>query len=232
MRTPARVFAKRPCFVCVSVGTMEYDLEEKVFECRACGVRADRRAVRAALYGSVEERQLVEARDHFLCRYCGRHACHLDHVFPLSRGGAPEPENLVCACLVCGSRKGNQTLEEIGMTLLAPGTALAQGTDPVTFPDVFDRVRARKARKKGFLRPSTAFTSHDARLLARVEHRAGVDATAHVSVANRIKAARHRVLVDYFAWKENWKKTHAGPPSEEEISCEFQRLWKLHDPSL
>ena len=55
---------------------------------------------------------LCEAQNH-RCAYCGRrtelvpgHAFHpgsptLDHVVPLSRGGADHPENLVLACYRC-----------------------------------------------------------------------------------------------------------------------------------
>jgi predicted molibdopterin-dependent oxidoreductase YjgC len=35
-----------------------------------------------------------------------------DHVHPRSRGGSHKPENMVLACMICNSRKGDRTLEE------------------------------------------------------------------------------------------------------------------------
>jgi hypothetical protein len=39
-------------------------------------------------------------------------------VVPLSRGGTSSWENVVCACVVCNSRKGNRTPHEAGMALV------------------------------------------------------------------------------------------------------------------
>lgn len=54
-----------------------------------------------------------------LCRWCGRQVkalvkftftgplpAHIDHVFPRSRGGQNNPENLVLACVHCNESKG------------------------------------------------------------------------------------------------------------------------------
>jgi 5-methylcytosine-specific restriction endonuclease McrA len=48
------------------------------------------------------------------CHYCGttRGPFHRDHVFPRSRGGSDEPENIVIACQSCNSAKGDRTPEE------------------------------------------------------------------------------------------------------------------------
>jgi len=43
----------------------------------------------------------------------------LDHVIPRSKGGPDSWENLVTACHKCNGRKGDQSLSESGMTLLA-----------------------------------------------------------------------------------------------------------------
>jgi len=37
---------------------------------------------------------------------------HVDHLYPLSKGGGYEIENLVPACRACNSIKSNKTLEE------------------------------------------------------------------------------------------------------------------------
>lgn len=62
-------------------------------------------------------------RDEHTCLYCGERlpAALLtrDHVLPISRGGRDTWENVVTACRACNARKGNQNLDEIGMTLLA-----------------------------------------------------------------------------------------------------------------
>lgn len=51
-------------------------------------------------------REVLE-RDNYTCRYCGRHAGTVDHVVPVSQGGAKlDPANLVAACSYCNSSKG------------------------------------------------------------------------------------------------------------------------------
>jgi 5-methylcytosine-specific restriction endonuclease McrA len=49
------------------------------------------------------------------CYYCGvkvDDTYHVDHVIPLSRGGANGPENLVIACPACNVSKGNKLPHE------------------------------------------------------------------------------------------------------------------------
>lgn len=45
------------------------------------------------------------------CHYCGTHLTFetitLDHVVPLSKGGAMGIRNIVAACLKCNQRRGN-----------------------------------------------------------------------------------------------------------------------------
>ena len=61
-------------------------------------------------------------RDRNRCQFCGgnfaQRELNLDHVVPLSRGGASTWDNVVCACVACNSRKGNRTPSEAGMTLI------------------------------------------------------------------------------------------------------------------
>lgn len=54
----------------------------------------------------------VFERDKFECRYCGKEATCLDHIHPISRGGADAEWNLNSACGPCNTSKGNKTLEE------------------------------------------------------------------------------------------------------------------------
>ncbi len=65
------------------------------------------------------------ARDSYTCQFCGRRERELgfrecltrDHVLPLSRGGTNEWTNVVTACSVCNTRKGNRLPDECGFTL-------------------------------------------------------------------------------------------------------------------
>jgi 5-methylcytosine-specific restriction endonuclease McrA len=67
-------------------------------------------------------RKNILLRDDYRCQYCGKmySAEHLtlDHVVPVSKGGKDGWTNIVTACKKCNHRKGNQFLEETGMTLL------------------------------------------------------------------------------------------------------------------
>lgn len=57
-------------------------------------------------------RATVFARDNYRCRYCGRSApefvIEVDHVLPVSKGGADDIDNLVTACWECNAGKGNR----------------------------------------------------------------------------------------------------------------------------
>ncbi|MDR0810470.1 MAG: HNH endonuclease [Gemmobacter sp.] len=60
-------------------------------------------------------------RDEFRCQYCGSKGdLTFDHVLPRSRGGITSWENVVAACSSCNLRKGNKTLQQVGMRLARP----------------------------------------------------------------------------------------------------------------
>ncbi|HDP97819.1 MAG TPA: HNH endonuclease [bacterium] len=65
-------------------------------------------------------RKNILKRDNNQCQYCGKKTVPLtiDHVIPRVRGGRDSWENLVCACVKCNNKKGNQTPEEAGLRLL------------------------------------------------------------------------------------------------------------------
>lgn len=48
------------------------------------------------------------------CSYCGLNGVKLtiDHIVPISRGGANSLDNIAMACVHCNSSKGNKTLDE------------------------------------------------------------------------------------------------------------------------
>jgi len=62
-------------------------------------------------------------RDNNLCLYCGvefsPELLTRDHVHPVSKGGLDIWENVVTACRPCNHAKGNRTLSQLGMKLLA-----------------------------------------------------------------------------------------------------------------
>lgn len=73
------------------------------------------------------ERKILE-RDGWTCYLCGQptppelrgtyepNAPELDHIVPLSKGGAHIKENVACICRRCNGEKGNRTLGEMGLT--------------------------------------------------------------------------------------------------------------------
>ena len=66
-------------------------------------------------------RRALFARDGWRCVYCGEGGGRLtlDHVVPRSRGGDSVWENVVTSCAPCNHRKGNRSLAEAQMTLMA-----------------------------------------------------------------------------------------------------------------
>ena len=67
-----------------------------------------RRSLRRArtIRGSV--RKYVMARDNYTCQYCGSQQNPvIDHIFPFSRGGSNEADNLQVLCRDCNARKSD-----------------------------------------------------------------------------------------------------------------------------
>lgn len=56
---------------------------------------------------SYDLREKVLQRDKYICRYCGNKngPFHLDHVYPVIKGGETTYDNLVTACVQCNARK-------------------------------------------------------------------------------------------------------------------------------
>jgi 5-methylcytosine-specific restriction endonuclease McrA len=76
------------------------------------------------LYGlrvlrSPERRALIQRvfeRDGHRCVYCGsREGLTVDHLFPVSRGGNNDEENLVTSCSECNQEKGD-SIEEASLS--------------------------------------------------------------------------------------------------------------------
>jgi 5-methylcytosine-specific restriction endonuclease McrA len=69
-------------------------------------------------------RNLVHKRDGHKCQYCGStRGLTIDHVIPRSKGGKDTWENMVTACGVCNTRKGDKMLADTGMRLARRPTA-------------------------------------------------------------------------------------------------------------
>ncbi len=64
-------------------------------------------------------RKNILMRDGHRCQYCGtnRGPMTVDHIVPRTMGGSDTWDNLVCACVKCNNRKGDQTPDQAGMTL-------------------------------------------------------------------------------------------------------------------
>lgn len=64
--------------------------------------------------GWFKARRVVFERDAFTCTYCGEHGGKLecDHVFPRSRGGTDDLDNLTTACRTCNRSKRDKTPAE------------------------------------------------------------------------------------------------------------------------
>jgi len=58
-----------------------------------------------------KEWEQLKADYHYLCGYCGKKLpLELDHIIPLSKGGADEIENAIPACRTCNASKSNNPL--------------------------------------------------------------------------------------------------------------------------
>lgn len=69
--------------------------------------------------GVLMSRHNIFKRDESQCQYCGSSRnLTIDHIIPRSKGGKSTWTNLVTACHSCNSKKGDSTLEKIGMKLL------------------------------------------------------------------------------------------------------------------
>lgn len=76
--------------------------------------RSVRPTIRATF--SKEERTAIAQSQRFRCMYCGVRLTtdnlQIDHMYPVSRGGPNDDENLQALCRRCNIRKGNHTDEE------------------------------------------------------------------------------------------------------------------------
>jgi len=92
--------------------------------------------IRLLNYVSVKSRKIrvnrhrIMRRDGYTCVYCGsKKNLTIDHIIPKSKGGDNTWRNLVTCCSPCNLKKGDKSLEEIGMRLIK------KPTEPNIFSD-------------------------------------------------------------------------------------------------
>ncbi|WP_460365780.1 HNH endonuclease [Actinocorallia lasiicapitis] len=100
---------------------------EEALEGRSYGAFPEPRVLRLVRYVSMKWRHArkpgwskpgVYKRDKGRCGYCGRPGNSIDHIVPVSRGGASSWENTILACTKCNHKKADHLLAECGMALL------------------------------------------------------------------------------------------------------------------
>ena len=92
-------------------GTGE-DLGRKKLTRRNGHRRRKERKANAVGFCSKEQLEARIAYYGYRCAYCRGPYEHVDHVIPLSRGGAGWPSNLVPSCASCNCSKGNKNVWE------------------------------------------------------------------------------------------------------------------------
>lgn len=92
--------------------------------------------IRLLNYVSIKSRRVrvnrnrIMRRDGHSCVYCGsKKNLTIDHIIPKSKGGDNTWRNLVTCCLPCNLKKGDKSLEEVGMRLIN------KPTEPNIFSD-------------------------------------------------------------------------------------------------
>jgi len=92
---------------------------DKIREYSARGSSKRRAVLREAPTESYSRSEIF-ARWRSLCAYCDAPAEHLDHVVPISRGGADAAHNLLPACAPCNLSKSDKSLAQWAATFGAP----------------------------------------------------------------------------------------------------------------
>lgn len=112
-------FTAGSCGECGSTFVAETNGSPIVYCSLRCARRVAKRRRRARQYnapGDFTYTQVMRQyqRQGYVCAYCKEHRGLPDpeHVIPLSRGGRNDMSNLVAACRVCNSAKGDMTITE------------------------------------------------------------------------------------------------------------------------
>lgn len=126
---PLNITSWKRAFVLLIKGKAEYI--EKIYEIDKCikiGETYIPRTIKLTYNVAIPKTELpfsrenIYARDNHICQYCGKkfvaNELTLDHVFPKSRGGETDWENIVTCCKSCNQVKANRTPDEARMPLL------------------------------------------------------------------------------------------------------------------
>ncbi|KKR09567.1 MAG: hypothetical protein UT43_C0017G0018 [Parcubacteria group bacterium GW2011_GWC1_39_29] len=80
--------------------------------CKECHKIKNRKYYR---YTRLKDRFDFLKKYNFTCQYCGRKApevvFHIDHIYPISKGGTSNKNNLTLSCDECNIGKGNKIYE-------------------------------------------------------------------------------------------------------------------------
>lgn len=93
-------------------------------------------------------------RDDFTCQYCGKHPpeviLHLDHIYPVSKGGKNEIENLITSCVDCNLGKSDRELGTAPKVVIQNSADLQERYDQLkAFYDLqkrLERIRGQMAK--------------------------------------------------------------------------------------
>lgn len=126
--------SERPCAECGTTFSPQYGDMRRIFCSSDCSARKNRRVKRkkdrARMRGAFVENVdplVVFDRDGWVCRECGcatprekrgtydADAPELDHIMPLSLGGAHSYMNTQCLCRSCNAKKGNTPPNQVSL---------------------------------------------------------------------------------------------------------------------
>ena len=90
----------------------------------------------------------VFKRDAFTCQYCGatppKVILHLDHIHPVSLGGANDGDNLVTSCQACNLGKSDVPLSSVPKTLEDRAVEVAEREEQIRGYNEVLRARAER----------------------------------------------------------------------------------------
>lgn len=88
-------------------------------------------------------------RDNFTCQYCGNQppaiVLEVDHIQPVSKGGANTVDNLLTSCFECNRGKGAVTLEMVPKTVQEKRERFEEAEEQIK---AFNRVLAARRRRE------------------------------------------------------------------------------------
>ncbi|MBU2913860.1 MULTISPECIES: HNH endonuclease [Reichenbachiella] len=123
--TPMAICSVHRAFLLVFLDKAELVESDQEFKLRTVNQSFERptvikinRYINVPFRGVVLSRQNLFRRDNNQCQYCGSEQdLTLDHLIPRSKGGRSMWNNLVTACKKCNAKKGDKSLDQVGMSL-------------------------------------------------------------------------------------------------------------------